>query len=105
MTKPKKSSLVTITTFKNIHCHDLSIETLKFAPVYRSFSSDIMEEIEFYLINGRCDASTIRNLLQPKYPKWVFLTQDLGNAIQKIKWDHHLQLGDASSLLTKLFQL
>ena len=105
MTSPKNSSLVTITLFKNTHCHDIFIETLKFAPIYRSFTSEIMEEIEFYVVNGRCDASTIRNLLQPKYPERVFLTQDLGNAIQKIKRNHNLQSGDASSLLAKLLQL
>ncbi len=81
MTSPKNSSLVIITLFKNIHCHDISIETLKFALIYRSFTSEIMEEIKFYIVNSRYDASTIWNLLQPKYPERVFLTQDLGNAI------------------------
>jgi len=74
MTSPKNSSLVIITLFKNIYCHDISIETLKFAFIYRSFTSEIIEEIEFYVVNGRYDASTIWNLLQSKYPEWVFLT-------------------------------
>src|SRR6266498_3605274 len=74
MTSPKNSSLVIITLFKNIYCHDISIETLKFASIYRSFTSEIIEEIEFYVVNGRYDASTIWNLLQSKYPEWVFLT-------------------------------
>ncbi|CAG8602460.1 5264_t:CDS:2 [Funneliformis caledonium] len=77
MTSPKNLSLVTITLFKNTYCHDIFIETLKFTPIYRLFTSEIMEEIEFYIVNGRCDASTIWNLLQPKYPEQVFLTQDL----------------------------
>ena len=100
----KNSSLVIITLFKNIYCYNIFIETFKFASIYRSFTS-VMEEIEFYVVNSYCDVSTIRNLLQSKYQKWVFLTQDLGNAIQKIKRDHNLQSGDASSLLAKLLQL
>ena len=59
MTSPKNSSLVTITLFKNIHCHDIFIKTLKFAPIYRSFTSEIMEEIKFYIINDYCNTSTI----------------------------------------------
>ncbi|CAB4446613.1 unnamed protein product [Rhizophagus irregularis] len=57
-------------------------------------------------VNSRCDAGTIRNLLQPKYPDHVFLTQDLGNAIQKIKQEKGLNnLGDAASLLMRLLEL
>ncbi len=102
MMSSKNSSLVTITLFKNIYCHDISIETLKFALIYRSFTSEIMEEIKFYVVNSRCDTSIIWNLLQLKYPERVFLTQDLSNVIQKIKRNHNLQSGDASSLLAKL---
>ncbi len=64
-----------------------------------------MEQIEFYVVHGRCDAGTIRNLLQPKYPDRVFLTQDLGNAIQRIKWEKGLNLGETASLLMKLLEL
>ncbi|CAB4384381.1 unnamed protein product [Rhizophagus irregularis] len=62
--------------------------------------------LEFYVVYGRCDAGTIRNLLQPKYPDCIFLTQDLGNAIQKIKQEKGLNnLGDAASLLMRLLEL
>jgi hypothetical protein len=63
-----------------------------------------MKLIEFYVVYGRCDATTIRNLLQPKYSDRVFLTQDLGNAIQRVKQENRLSLGDAASLLTKLLE-
>ena len=43
--------------------------------------------------------------LSPKYPDRVFLTQDLGNAIQRIKQEKGLNLGDAASLLMKLLKL
>jgi hypothetical protein len=103
--KRKNSSLITITLIKDTHNHDLSKETIRFAPAFKAFIPEIMEEIEFYVVNGHCDASTIRNLLQPKYPERVFLTQDIGNAIQKVKQQHNIQAGDASSLLVKLLQL
>ncbi|CAG8847740.1 34286_t:CDS:2, partial [Gigaspora margarita] len=105
ITRPLDSSIVTITTFNNEHNHELSAETLKFAVAYKTFSQEIMDQIEFYVVYGRCDAATIRNLLQPKYPDRVFLTQDLGNAIQKVKREKGLNLGDAASLLMKLFEL
>ena len=97
--------IVTVTSFKNEHNHEISIDTVNFATSYKSFSEEIMEQIEFYVVHGRCDAGTIRNLLQPKYPDRVFLTQDLGNAIQRIKREKGLNLGDAASLLMKLLEL
>lgn len=99
------SPVATVTSFNNEHNHEISIETLNFATAYKTFSEEIMEQIEFYVVHGRCDATTIRNLLQPKYPDRVFLTQDLGNAIQKIKREKGLNLGDAASLLMKLLEL
>ena len=35
----------------------------------------------------------------------MFLTQDVGNAIQKIKREKELNLGDATALLNKLLDL
>ncbi len=79
------SLIAAVTSFNNEHNHEISIETVKFSTTYKNFSEEIMEQIELYVVHGRCDAGTIRNLLQPKYPDRVFLTQDLGNAIQRIK--------------------
>src|SRR5262249_49088381 len=72
------SPIVTVTLFDNQHNHEISAETVKFATAYKSFPQEIMEQIEFYVVYRRCDAGTIQNLLQPKYPDHVFLTQDLG---------------------------
>ncbi|CAB4433907.1 unnamed protein product [Rhizophagus irregularis] len=38
-------------------------------------------KIEHAVVYGRCDAYTIRNLLQPLFPDQLFFTQDLSNAI------------------------
>ncbi|CAG8823714.1 27080_t:CDS:2, partial [Racocetra persica] len=62
------------------HNHQIDIETTKFATAYKSFSQEIMEQIKYYVI------------------------YDLGNAIQKIKKEHRINLGDMASLLTKLLE-
>ncbi|CAG8817997.1 2866_t:CDS:2, partial [Gigaspora margarita] len=97
--------LVTVSTFNNEHNHELSAGTLKFAVAYKMFSQEIMDQIEFYVVHSRCDTTTIRNLLQPNYSDRVFLTQDLGNAIQKIRREKGLDQSDAAALLSKLFEL
>ncbi|CAG8820907.1 14453_t:CDS:2, partial [Gigaspora margarita] len=96
LTQPLGSSIVTVTTFNNKHNHEISAKTLKFAVAYKPFSQEIINQIEFYVVYG--------NLLQPEYPDHIFLTQDLGNAIQKIKYEKELNLSDAASLLAKLFE-
>ncbi|RHZ78169.1 hypothetical protein Glove_167g114 [Diversispora epigaea] len=99
-----RPALVTITTFNNEYNHNLYSETIKFTPMYKCFSQEIMEQIEFYVVHGHCDATMTRNLLQPKYPDRIFLCSDLTNAIQKIKWEKGLNQGDAAILLTKLLE-
>ncbi|GBC12998.2 protein FAR1-RELATED SEQUENCE 5-like [Rhizophagus irregularis DAOM 181602=DAOM 197198] len=79
--------------------------TMKGSKKQGTFPEEIMDQIEFYVIHGRCDALMVRNLLQSKYPDCVFLTQDLGNAIQKIKQKNGISLGGAASLLLKLLDL
>ena len=63
-----------------------------------------MAEIEHVVVYGRCDAHTIRNLLQPLFPNQLFLTQDLSNAIQKIKCEKKIAGTDASCLLKFLLE-
>ena len=99
------SPIVTVTLFNNQHNHEISAETVNFATAYKSFPQEIMDQIEFYVVYRRCDAGTIRNFLQPKYSDRMFLTQDLGNAIQKIKREKELNLEDAAALLNKLLEL
>jgi len=63
-----------------------------------------MKEVEHAVVYGHCDAYTIRNLLQPLFPDQLFLTQDLSNAIQKIKRKHQIVGSDASCLLKFLLK-
>ncbi|CAG8809736.1 11602_t:CDS:2, partial [Racocetra persica] len=63
------------------HNHDLNIDNIK-----------------------HCNIHTIRNLLQPLFPDQLFFTQDLSNAIQKIKHKYKITGSDASQLLKYLFE-
>ncbi|CAB4494865.1 unnamed protein product [Rhizophagus irregularis] len=63
-----------------------------------------MSQIEHAVVHGHCDAHTIRNLLQPLFPNQLFLTQDLSNAIQKIKREKKVARSDASQLLKFLLK-
>src|SRR5207237_356666 len=103
--RPVNSQIVTVMQICNEYNHEISIDTLQFTSTYKVFHQEIMKQIEYYVVHGRCDALTIRNLLQPKYPDRIFLTQDLGNAIQRIKRERGISLGDVTSLLLKLLDL
>ena len=87
-------------TFVNFeHNHELLADNVKFATKFRRFDRPIMDEIEHAVVYGRCDAYTIRNLLQPLFLDQLFLTQDLSNAIQKIKHEKKIVGSDVSYLL------
>src|SRR5215471_3087119 len=99
LNKPKNSNSIHITTANLEHNHEVSADNAMFATAFRKFNRSIMEEIEHAVIYGRCDAHTIRNLLQPLFPDQLFLTQDLSNAIRKIKCEKKIAGTDASHLL------
>ncbi|GES92552.1 hypothetical protein RCL_jg28881.t1 [Rhizophagus clarus] len=61
-------------------------------------------KFEHAVVYDRCNAYTIQNLLQLLFPHQLFLTQDLSNAIQKIKCKHQIVGSDASSLLKFLLK-
>ncbi|CAG8684782.1 3479_t:CDS:2, partial [Funneliformis mosseae] len=102
--KHSRLILATVTSFNNKHNHEISIKTVKFSTTYKNFSEEIKEQIEFYIVYGRYNTRTIRNLLQPKYPDHVFFIQDLENAIQRIKQEKGLNLGEIAFLLMKLLK-
>jgi hypothetical protein len=87
-------------TFANLeHNHIINADNKKFASAFRRFDENVMSEIEHAVVYGQCDAHTIRKLLQPLFPDQLFLTQDLSNAIQKIKREKKINGTDASQLL------
>ena len=99
LSKSQNNNSIRITLINLEHNHEILADNIKFATTFRRFSQPIMNEIEHAVIHGHCDAHTIRNLLQPLYPDQLFLTQDLSNAIQKIKRENKIVGTDASHLL------
>jgi hypothetical protein len=68
--------------------HKILANNARFTTKFLKFNQSILvAEIEHAVVYGRCDAYTIRNLLQLLFPEQLFFTQDLSNAIQKIKRD------------------
>jgi hypothetical protein len=104
LSKPENADFIHITFIHGDHNHELLADNTRFATTFRKFDASIMKEIEHAVIYGHCDAHTIRNLLQPLFPDQLFLTQDLSNAIQKIKHEHQIQGTDASHLLKFLLK-
>ncbi|CAG8736641.1 17530_t:CDS:2, partial [Racocetra fulgida] len=99
------TGLIRITSFCDHHVeHQLSPDTMIFAPVNRRFSDECCEDIRHLVVNGRCDLSTIRSLVSAKYPDQLFLTRDLVNIVAQLRRDHHIEGNDASRLLTLLYE-
>ncbi|CAG8791125.1 9558_t:CDS:10, partial [Cetraspora pellucida] len=99
LSSPEYTHYVHITFVYLEHNHSINADNKRFATAFRRFDESIMAEIEHAVVYGQCDAHMIRNLLQPKFPDQLFLTQDLSNAIQKIKRDKKVNGSDASYLL------
>ncbi|CAG8616472.1 5489_t:CDS:10 [Dentiscutata erythropus] len=99
LSNPENSGFVHVVFVYSEHNHELLADNAKFAAKFRKFDQSILAEIERAVVYGRCDAYTIRNLLQPLFPDQLFLTQDLSNAIQKIKREKQITGSDASHLL------
>ena len=73
LSKPEKIDFVYITFIHPDHNHELLANNARFATTFRRFDDSVMKEIEHAVVYGRCDAYTIRNLLQPLFPNSFFL--------------------------------
>ncbi|GES93824.1 protein FAR1-related sequence 5-like [Rhizophagus clarus] len=104
MSKPHNSDFIHITFMDLEHNHKILADNARFVTTFRKFNQSILNEIERAVVYRRCDAYTIRNLLQPLYPNQLFLTQDLSNAIQKIKHEKQITGSDTSQLLKFLLE-
>ncbi|CAG8774383.1 2222_t:CDS:2, partial [Cetraspora pellucida] len=93
------ASCITVTTFVNIHNHELHLTTCKYSSKFRSIGKDAIKEIEFYTKNGNLLITIQRQLLKAKYPDITFLVRDLANAIQHFKTkSQDFEITDASRL-------
>lgn len=104
LSKPESNNFVCITFIQSEHNHELLADNIRFAAKFQRFDQSVMKEIECAVIYERYDAYTIRNLLQPLFPNQIFFTQDISNAIQKIKREKQISGSDASVLLKFLLK-
>ncbi|CAG8605314.1 2648_t:CDS:2, partial [Scutellospora calospora] len=104
LNKPEDKDGIYVTFVNLDYNHELIANNSKFATAFRKFDQAVMSEIERAVVYGRCDAYTIRNLIQLLFPDQLFLTQDLSNAIQKIKRERNIASSDASKLLKYLLK-
>ncbi|CAB4424007.1 unnamed protein product [Rhizophagus irregularis] len=104
LSKPESNGFIHITFVYLEHNHTINADNTRFATSFRKFDNEIMSQIEHAVVHEHCDAHTIRNLLQPLFPNQLFLTQDLSNAIQKIKREKKVAGSDASQLLKFLLK-
>ncbi|PKK63389.1 hypothetical protein RhiirC2_717024 [Rhizophagus irregularis] len=73
LSNPESTNYVHITFAYLQHNHPINADNKKFATAFRHFNDSVITEIEHAVIYGRCDAHTIRNLLQPLFYK-IYLT-------------------------------
>ena len=100
---PRNASLITLTTFANIHNHPLYPDAQSYSPIYRRIPEDVLGEIQFLTENGNLSISTQKRLLKAKFLNETILDRDLSNAIQRFKIHTDEKL-DASRLLTTLLE-
>ncbi|CAG8754322.1 26525_t:CDS:2, partial [Gigaspora margarita] len=65
---PKDATCIIVTTFVDIHNHELHPEISKYGTKFRSIEKDALEDIEFYTKNRHLSITTQRQLLKAKYP-------------------------------------
>ncbi|CAB5367828.1 unnamed protein product [Rhizophagus irregularis] len=80
LSKPESNNFVCITFIQSEHNHELLADNIRFAAKFQ------------------------RNLLQLLFSNQIFFTQDLSNAIQKIKREKQISSSDASVLLKFLLK-
>ena len=100
---PRNASLITLTTFADIHNHPLNPDAQSYSPIYRRIPEDVLGEIQFLTENGNLSIGTQKRLLKAKFPNETILHRDLSNAIQRFKIHTDEKL-DASRLLTTLLE-
>ncbi len=95
---------VYITTFHNIHSHNLNPNIIQFGD-NKCIPSEIMKEIEFLTIKCRMGAATQRQYLEARFPGQMIYDNDLYQAIQHFRPQNKDDSNDAAKLYTKLLEL
>ena len=99
---PRNASLITLTTFANIHNHPLYPDAQSYSPIYRRIPEDILGEIQFLTENGNLSISIQKRLLKAKFLNETILYCDLSNTIQRFKIHTDEKLNASRLLMTLL---
>ena len=94
---------VYITTFHDIHSHDLNPNIIRFGD-NKCIPPEIMSEIEFLTVKCRMSATTQRQYLEARFPGQVIYDNDLYQAIQYFRPQNRNDSNDAAKLYTKLLE-
>jgi len=103
-TCPKTTGIISITTLSLEHGdHPLDPLTSKFGLTHRTLTEPMLADIEFWTTKGNLNMRTQRQLLEAKYENVFFLSQDLSNAIQKVKTEQKVD-HEAATLVNHLIE-
>jgi len=102
----KRANLVYINKFIEEHNHPLSDSELlqQFAPSLRKITTDVKEEIKFFVQECHLGATVLKRILRKKFPDQEIYQQDLYNMIHKFKIDAQIK-NDAVLLYEHLVKL
>jgi hypothetical protein len=99
---PKSSNIVKINSFVDNHNHTLTSSIQEIAPRFRKLTTEMLADIEKYVIQGRMDSGSIYPLLQHDYPNHTIYKKDLYNAVYKFRAKNNPGDSDASQMLQML---
>ena len=97
------SKHVYITTFHDVHSHNLTPSLVKFNND-KQIPPEIMKEIEFLTVKCKMGVAIQRQYLEAKFPEQMFYDDDLYRAIQYFRPQRKNDSNDAAKLYTRLLE-
>ena len=86
VTCPKSSGgIVKINSFLNEHNHPLTSMICDMTPRFRKLTTEMLDDIKKYVIQGRIDSGSIYPLLKYDYPNQPIYKKDLYNAVYQFR--------------------
>ncbi|RIB18498.1 hypothetical protein C2G38_2184483 [Gigaspora rosea] len=100
----KTSGFVKINSFVNEHNHPLTTMIGQIAPRFRKLTSEMLVDIEKYVIQGRMDSKSIFLLLKHDYQDQPIYKRDLYNAVYWFCQKNNSGDTDASAMIQQLLE-
>ncbi|CAG8578859.1 19649_t:CDS:2, partial [Gigaspora rosea] len=105
LSQPKSSPVVIITSIIGEHNHQLQPDIALYALKYRKLSSEILEQIKFYVTNGNMESKQIFPLLTAQFTSHTIHKNDLYNAVQRFRKPLNQCHGEAQQFVKYLSKL